>query len=218
VLLDEERGALAFAERVLELLDEGRYTATYKYAVLLALIDLCLEHTQASGAPPDVVGTRDLAEKIVEIYWPHAAPFGQRVPQAPVLRQNSTGQAEIVSAIARFRSQHAPEVATNWQGRLQSPTRYEALVRLVEWKLIEMPLPRLQKMGAVSVDFIYEIRWTESVLRRTVDRYVNGDTGALDRHGEAGPLTARLWLRRKDFVTVDRDAVRRVLATGTNVG
>ena len=28
----EERGAIVFAERVLELLDDGQYTATYKYA------------------------------------------------------------------------------------------------------------------------------------------------------------------------------------------
>ncbi len=119
-----------------------------------------------------MVGTRDLAEKIVEIYWPHTAPFGQRVSQAPVLRQNSTGQTEIVSAIARFRSQHAPEAATSWQGRLESPKRYEALVRVVEWKLIEMPLPRLQKMGTVSVNFIYEIRWSETAPKATFVRYV----------------------------------------------
>jgi hypothetical protein len=53
-----QRDAIGFAEKVLELLDEGRYTATYKYAVLLALIDLCLEGTQASGAPPAIVTTR----------------------------------------------------------------------------------------------------------------------------------------------------------------
>jgi hypothetical protein len=67
----DQRGAIGFAERVLELLDEGRFTATYKYAVLLALIDVCLERTQASGAPPDIVTTRQLADKIVEVYWPH---------------------------------------------------------------------------------------------------------------------------------------------------
>ena len=49
--MSDERGAIAFDEKVLELLDEGRYTATYKYAVLLALMDLCLERTQASGTP-----------------------------------------------------------------------------------------------------------------------------------------------------------------------
>jgi hypothetical protein len=30
-----DRGAIGFAEKVLELLEEGRYTPTYKYAVLL---------------------------------------------------------------------------------------------------------------------------------------------------------------------------------------
>src|SRR5215475_4084016 len=50
----DQRDAIRFAEKVLELLDEGRYTATYKYAVLLALIDLCLEGTQTSGAPPEM--------------------------------------------------------------------------------------------------------------------------------------------------------------------
>ena len=34
----DQRGAIGFAEKVLELLDEGRYTATYKYALLLALM------------------------------------------------------------------------------------------------------------------------------------------------------------------------------------
>ena len=62
----DQRGAIGFAEQVLELLDEGRYTATYKYAVLLALLDVCLEHTQSSGAPPEMVATRQLADKIVE--------------------------------------------------------------------------------------------------------------------------------------------------------
>ena len=185
--MSDERGAIAFAERVLELLDEGRYTATYKYAVLLAFIDLCLERTQASGAPPDVVRTPELAEKIVEIYWPHTVPFGERTVEARVLRQNASGQAEIVSAITRFRSRHAPEAATVWQGRLAASKQYDALVRSVEWKLIEMPLPRLQRMGATAADFVYEIGWTESIAKRTVDRYAAGDSGAFDNRVHLKP-------------------------------
>jgi 5-methylcytosine-specific restriction endonuclease McrA len=178
--VSEERGAIAFSERVLELLDEGRRTATYKYAVPLALMDLCLERTQTSGTPPDVVRTSELAEKIVEIYWPHTAPFGERTSAARVLRQNSSGQAKIVSAITRFRSRHAPEAATSWQGRSAAAKQYETLVRAVEWKLIEMPLPRLQRMGAASTDFVYEIVWNESIAKKTVDRYAGGDTGSFD--------------------------------------
>ena len=71
----DERGAIGFAEKVLELLEDGRFTATYKYAVLLALMDVCLERTEASGAPPRHGHDRQLAEKVVELYWPHTMPF-----------------------------------------------------------------------------------------------------------------------------------------------
>ena len=64
-LLDRESGmtrqievqddAIAFAEKVFTLLDETRYTTTYKLAVLLALMDLCLEKAGPSGGPPDVI-------------------------------------------------------------------------------------------------------------------------------------------------------------------
>src|SRR5512144_2708547 len=104
-------------------------------------MDLCLERTQASGEPPNVVRTPELAEKIVEIYWPHTSPFGERAPEAPVLLQNAGGQAEIVSAITRFRSKHAPEAATSRQGRSAARKQYDRLLHFVEWKLIEMPLP-----------------------------------------------------------------------------
>lgn len=36
VIDTDQRGAIGFAEKVLELLDEGRYTATNKFALLLA--------------------------------------------------------------------------------------------------------------------------------------------------------------------------------------
>lgn len=161
--------AIAFAERVLELLDEGRYTATYKYAVLLALIDLCLEGTQQSGAPPDVLTTHQVADKIVEIYWPHTLPFAGHAGPG-VLRQNTGGQAEIVSEITRFRERHAPDPSVpRWESRAGARQAYERLVRRVEWKLIEMPLPRLQMMGQAYEPFIYQIHWDHRIQRRAVE-------------------------------------------------
>jgi hypothetical protein len=182
VIETDQRGAIGFAERVLELLDEGRYTATYKYAVLLALIDVCLERTQASGAPPDVLTTRQLAEKIVEIYWPHTVPFaGQGQASRGVLRQNNLGQAEIVSAILRFRRRHAPDPSVpRWESRVAAPDAYERLVRLVEWKLIEMPLPRLQVMGHSHQPFIYQVHWDQRIRRCEVGRYLADDAGTFD--------------------------------------
>jgi hypothetical protein len=47
--MTSELDAVAFAEKVLSLLDQGRFVATYKYAVLLGLIDLCLENVSSNG-------------------------------------------------------------------------------------------------------------------------------------------------------------------------
>ena len=49
----DDLGVIGFAEKMLGLLDEGRFTATYKYAVLLGLMDLCIENTTPSGALTD---------------------------------------------------------------------------------------------------------------------------------------------------------------------
>jgi hypothetical protein len=40
-----------FAERLLEVIDSGRRTATYKLALLIALLDLCARHSDTGGRP-----------------------------------------------------------------------------------------------------------------------------------------------------------------------
>jgi hypothetical protein len=68
--IERDRGAIAFAEQLLTVLEEGSFTTTYKYAVILTLMDLCLEHSTKSGRAPAAVTTPQLAEKVVELYWP----------------------------------------------------------------------------------------------------------------------------------------------------
>jgi 5-methylcytosine-specific restriction endonuclease McrA len=175
-----DREAIAFAEKVLLLLEEGRYVATYKYAVLQALLDLALEHTTRTGEPPEIVTTRQLAEKILEIYWPQTSPFP--IHGAPdVLVQNAGGQAEIVAAIDRFRSHYAPDPsAPLWEGRRRAPGYFERLVQSIEWKLIEMPLPRLQVAGGATQEFIYRLGWTHPVRRSEVASYQRDGEGPFD--------------------------------------
>ena len=62
--------AADFAERLLELIDSGRRTATYKLALLMALLDLCARRAGLAGRPPSVLYTREIAERIAAIYWP----------------------------------------------------------------------------------------------------------------------------------------------------
>jgi hypothetical protein len=139
--------AIGFAERVVALLDEGAFTATYKYAVLLGLLDVVMERTSATGEPPSVVTTRELAEKVTELYWPQADAFG--VGGAPrVLRRITTGKRDILGMIREFRESALGDPGAPL-ARLRAARRagYEALLGRVEWTLIQMPLPRLQRFG-----------------------------------------------------------------------
>ncbi len=75
---DDKPGAIGLAERLLALLDMGAFTATYKYAVLLGLLDCCLERTTADGRAPDVITTYRLAVKVTELAPQPPLPRRQR--------------------------------------------------------------------------------------------------------------------------------------------
>jgi hypothetical protein len=175
-----DTGAIALAERVLAVLDQGSFSATYKYALFMAILDLTIEKTTAGG-PPTSLTTRELAEEVIELYWPHASPYE---PVRRVLRQGGgqvDHQAEIVRAIDRFRQEvaGAPE-ELHFRARLAQPKKYEQLVRFVEWKLIEMPIPRLQVMGRTEDRFLYEYSWDQSITRAPVSAYQDGKPGTFD--------------------------------------
>lgn len=162
-------GLLAFAQKLMTLLAEGLTTATYKYAVLLGLMDLCLEKTGAGGAAPSSLTTHELADKVIDLYWSQSlAHPGRR----EVLRQNSSGQAEIVRRIEQYRAHPKVAAALNSRqaGRLD-PEGYARLRRHVEFKLAEMPLPRLQRLGSGVDEFLYRVAFQqdEHAVKRPAD-------------------------------------------------
>jgi hypothetical protein len=146
-----------FCQRLLSLFDEGRFTATYKYAVLIGLLDTLAERVDRRGRAPEVVHTRDLAEAVLELYWPHTRRFPYA---AKVLVQNRGGQAEIVTAIAQFRGTTVGDATAPLSvARARAADGYRQLVRRIEFKLIEMPLGKLQVIGNLHQPFIYDLGW-----------------------------------------------------------
>lgn len=213
-MTDRDRGAIALAERVLSLLDQGSFSATYKYALLLALLDLCLEKTTGKGLPPESVTTRQLADKVVELYWPHATPYRGR----DVLRQGGVrkgNQAEIVRAIVALRAGLARDPHQPlFRARVAHPDRFERLIRFVEWKLIEMPIPRLQRLGKDEVRFLYVYGWTEHVRQGAVSAYQRGDASAFDNRLLLRPGVAEHLVRLNGLLRplLHRDWARMVAA------
>lgn len=102
----------------------------------------------------------------------------------------------MVSAILRFRAKHAPEPSIpHWESRVSAPARYEALVRFLEWKLIEMPLPRLQTIGQSDRPFIFDIHWDKTIRARQVRRYQQGELRAFDNRVMFRPCVGEYFLQ-----------------------
>lgn len=202
-----------FAVRVTELLQHGRKVATYKQAVLMALLDLCLEGTQAGGDPPPMVTTKQAAAKVIELYWQQVRVYSSK----GVLRQHNAGQAVVPQKISEVRAKHRR--ATPGQLARREHKDYERLLRDVEWELVQNPLPRLQVVGGRLDEFIFHLGWRvivdgkvtrvvdesgERIGKRAIQRpefrndihFARGAAGNLARlHGLLRPLIQRDWAR-----------------------
>ena len=145
-----------FLERLLVLLARGSFTTTYKYALLLALIDLNLEGA-GRGADVTTITTRQLAERVVALYWPHTRPF-----QGKELSQSRAGQGEssVLRSILTFRRAVAPNDSLPQRAAMADPAGYSRLVEAVEWVFVREPIPRLQVIGGAQELFLYRVEWT----------------------------------------------------------
>jgi 5-methylcytosine-specific restriction endonuclease McrA len=146
---------IRFLQDLQRLLDEGSFTATYKFALLHAIADLCVTHGDDSGDPL-TLPTADLARRFVQLYWPQAAPF-PAAGQAQVLAQNTSNQAAVVNWVREMQPSYGGSLA-----QAQETDDWRRLVRRVDGKIREMPLWKLQTVGNERVEFLYENREEEN--------------------------------------------------------
>ncbi|HZU74247.1 MAG TPA: HNH endonuclease domain-containing protein [Acidimicrobiales bacterium] len=191
-----------FAERLLAVIDEGRRTATYKLAVLLAVIDCCAEGVSASGTAPAELGTRTIARRVAELYWPQLRPF--LAASGPVdLRQITNKSATVIRAL-RSAFTALPNVSS-WAAAeaILEPRVVDQVLDVVELTVARYPLVRLQTIDDVPQPFIYDIDWGEGVtiagLRRDGGSMVRLRPGAGDQLIRLAPLVRPLvelhWVR-----------------------
>ena len=74
----EPQQQLEFLSKIQRLLGEGQFTATDKYALLLAIADICVEDGEDSAAPFEIE-TRKIAEKFISYYWPQVRPYAGKL-------------------------------------------------------------------------------------------------------------------------------------------
>jgi 5-methylcytosine-specific restriction endonuclease McrA len=162
--------ALELGQRIVAILETGRRTATYKFALLMALVDYCVEHLPAGEAPLDVP-IDDLSERVIALYWRQVLPLAG----VGELKQSTQPRVRILSAVSELRTAAQKAGTTSLDlARERAPAAYRSAVRDVALTLARQPLPRLQHLTgrAAGVTFLYDDSWMgEGVNQRRIDRH-----------------------------------------------
>jgi hypothetical protein len=140
---------LEFLKRLQRIVSDGKFTATYKFALLQALADIAVE------AGKDDIGeltfsTTLIAEKFLDYYWRQSEHYPVIGGDPKILRQNSKGQAQVLSIINGIRSQGFRTLgearkSLNWN---RATIQVRAIVE-------DKPLRHLQVVGRTLDPFFY---------------------------------------------------------------
>jgi hypothetical protein len=142
-----------FIANIERILSEGSFVATYKYALLVALVELAIERGDDSNREL-TLPIRDIADKFAELYWRQAAPYeADRVSgHGLVLHQNQGRQAGAITRLARLRDELKGSRSTLAEARRTAD--WKRLVSQMQALLKTMPLWRLQRVGHEDIRFL----------------------------------------------------------------
>lgn len=214
---------LDFLTKLQRILAEGDFTATYKYALLMALAELAVERGTDNDQPL-TLPLRAIGEKFAELYWKQIVPYSASGRVPGVLSQIHADAAAIPRHLASFRAESgiasiaAARRHPGWQSLLTSITR---TVR-------DQPIRYLQNVGGQSVVFLFEIgsarssvtllpgvgfalrRFQSLVLRLAQTswvRHVRENPRNMSLIGEAGDLEAFLFEQSRQTLAAARDVL-----------
>jgi hypothetical protein len=144
-----------FIANIERILSEGSFVATYKYALLVALVELAIERGDDSSRNL-VLPIHDIADKFAEMYWRQAAPYDAHGGSGPgiVLHQNKGKQAGAITRLSQFRDELKGSRSTLAEARRTA--HWQRLVGRMRTLLKTMPLGKLQRVGHNDVCFLYE--------------------------------------------------------------
>jgi 5-methylcytosine-specific restriction endonuclease McrA len=147
-----------FLAKIQRLLNEGQFTASYKFALLLALADVCVRSRDDDSNGELVVPIAAIAKRFIEYYWRHAIPY-PAPGNTRLLQQNNHKPAAILTAIAAARAASGDSLAALARG-----PAWEPLVRRVGDIVADMPVRYLQNVGGRQLEFLY----TYPIRNRTI--------------------------------------------------
>jgi hypothetical protein len=159
------------AERLLQVIDEGRRVASYKLALLMALMDALAEGCDPTGAAPATLHTRTIARHVVRIYLPQVREYlGGDGRRRRLSQITGSRNATALTAILRLHLQTGGAGIRPDELASALPHEFERCLDEVERTFARYPILRLQVLGRAAQPFLYDVDWTESVTLAALHR------------------------------------------------
>lgn len=144
------REQILFLRRIQRLLSEGRFTATYKFALLHALADHCVEHGEEGSGGVLTVSLDDLALRFAGLYTRQTMPFAGPNCTRPLLQNTNRNKPAKVLTVLR---ESSPTYGSSAEAIDPDPPVLSEIRRTI----VVQPLWKLQTVGKdEQMSFLYE--------------------------------------------------------------
>ncbi|MCQ8890450.1 HNH endonuclease [Pseudoalteromonas carrageenovora] len=142
---------LDFIAYIQRMLVEGDFSATYKFALLHAIADVCVEQSLLSEQSELVIELPTLADKLITLYWHHAMPFSsEHTGESALLKQNTGAQSKVISVLFECQQNNIRNFRQLKHSPFYKPTFNAAMATLKTG-----PLWRLQILAKQAECFLY---------------------------------------------------------------
>lgn len=142
---------LDFIAYIQRMLAEGDFSATYKFALLHAIADICVEHPLQDSNSELVITLDELVDKFIVLYWHHAAPFAPaQSGDAVLLKQNSGRQSKVISVLHESQQNNIRNIR-----QLKQSAYWPQIYRATLATIKTGPLWRLQILSKQAECFLY---------------------------------------------------------------
>jgi 5-methylcytosine-specific restriction endonuclease McrA len=135
---------LDFLAKIERLLAEGRFTSTYKFALLIALTNIAVEQGDDSGDPLDI-DLDDVARQYLALYWNMARPY----PRIDAILKQNREAAKPSKMITLLKDEARQSQSSYRRLRVYRASR-DGLVSETRRTLAKDVLYRLQTVGKTA--------------------------------------------------------------------
>jgi len=143
---------IKFLNYLQRIFSEGKFTSSYKYALLMAIADLCVEKGNVGGKTLELK-LEDIGEKFIQYYWRQSLPFGKVESKAGIILNQNKGRLPLITT----KISSSQNLVGKSIGRFRYTERWAGLLKDVVNVIKDQPLAKLQTLSNQPELYLYTI-------------------------------------------------------------